>query len=208
MNTKIYIIRHGESDFNANYMHLVGGRSSHSPLTIKGENQAKLLGEYLLNQNITFDKVFSSTAVRAIDTAKISLFISGYPLEEIVLSDKLLELDQGDWVGKPRIEAYSSENIKLMNSDPWNFAAPNGESQRQVEDRMLNFLYNNVLNRNYSSVAIYGHGMAFKCLTRGIMNLNPELTYKMVLDNTSITEFNYDNNKLNLIKWNDTTHLK
>ncbi len=38
------------------------------------------------------------------------------------------------------------------------------------------------------SVAIFGHGMAFKCLLRGILGFQPQHSYKIHLDNTAITE--------------------
>lgn len=204
---KIYIIRHAESEYNKFFSHLIGGRSNYSPLSSEGMLQAKLLGEYLKNKKIVFDKVFSSPAVRTIDTAKISLKLINYPLDDIVLSDQLQELDQGDFVGKIRTKAYASPTKELIESDPWNFSAPNGESQKQVEERMLNFIYNDVLNNNYNSVAIFSHGMAIKYLYRSIMNTNSKDTYKIRLDNTAISEFNYDGKNFNLIRFNDTSYL-
>ncbi len=206
--TRVYFIRHGESDINLNYRHLIGGQSNYTPLTEYGKNQAELLGKYLLKEKLQFDKVYSSTAIRAIDTAKISLAKIGYTLEDIVLSDKLLELDQGDWTGKHREEIYNNETMKLIDSDPWNFSAPNGESQKQVEERMLKYIYEDILSKNYDNVVIFGHGVAFKCALRGILNSDPKYTYKLVLENTSISEFNYDGKQLNLVKWNDAYHLK
>lgn len=32
-----------------------------------------------------------------------------------------------------------------------------------------------------------GHGLAFKCLLRGILDSNPSLTWKMAMDNTAVT---------------------
>ncbi len=50
-----------------------------------------------------------------------------------------------------------------------------------------------VTNNNTStdidiSVAIFGHGMAFKCLLRGLLGFQPQHSYKIHLDNTAITE--------------------
>ena len=212
MNTRICFIRHGESEYNKLYSHLVGGRSNDTPLSTKGIEQSELLGKYLLNKEVKFDKVYSSPAVRAIGTANIVMGIQKYPLEEILVFDELLELDQGDWTWKLRDEMYTPEIRKIIALDPWNFAPPNGESQRQVEERMLKFVYQNILNKRHEyntdhSIAIFGHGTAIKCTLRGIMNSNPKLTYKMVLENTSITEFVYDGSTLNLSRFNDTSHL-
>jgi broad specificity phosphatase PhoE len=208
MNTSIYLIRHGESENNKYFSHLVGGQSNHTPLTDEGKNQARLLGEYLHKNKITFDKAYSSPAVRAIGTAEIVLDKTGYSLEEIVISNELLELDQGKFVGQHRDIVYTEKTRKIIAKDPWNFAAPEGESQRQVEERMLRFIRQNILNQKYERVAIFGHGLAIKCTFRGIMDSDPKHTYRIELDNTSITEFVYNGEEFNLVRLNDTSHLR
>ena len=84
----LYLIRHAESDMN-NSNHLIGGRSNDTPLTKRGMSQAKLLGWRLKSDGIQFDKVYSSTALRANTTAQIVSGIVGYQLEKIVLSEQL-----------------------------------------------------------------------------------------------------------------------
>lgn len=39
--------------------------------------------------------------------------------------------------GKPRQECYTPEVLKQIEKDKWGFAAPGGESQMQLEDRMV-----------------------------------------------------------------------
>ncbi len=64
--TKIYVVRHGETHANLNK--IVSGHFD-SPLTVTGEQQAKLRQESL--NNVYFDAVFSSDLVRAKRTAEI-----------------------------------------------------------------------------------------------------------------------------------------
>jgi len=66
----IFLIRHAESHGNVNH-HLIGGRSDHFPLTEHGKLQAQKLGERLVAENLQFDQVFSSVAIRAQETARI-----------------------------------------------------------------------------------------------------------------------------------------
>ena len=98
----IYLFRHAESESNRN-SHLIGGRSNHAPLSQLGKFQALWLGERLRNEEVRFDQVYSSTALRTEQTANIVCEKIGYPLENILYSEKLLELDQGDWQGQPRV---------------------------------------------------------------------------------------------------------
>src|ERR1700683_2558661 len=71
--TTIYIVRHGESQYNAllqedTYVPGQWGEGG-AGLTKKGEEQAKQKAEEL--KHIHFDAIFSSDTTRAIQTAKI-----------------------------------------------------------------------------------------------------------------------------------------
>lgn len=57
------------------------------------------------------------------------------------------------------------------------------------------------------TVGIFTHGMAIKCLLRGILDFSPSLTYKINLDNTSITRLKYSAQGWHLVTINDTAHL-
>src|SRR3989338_7090495 len=140
----LYLFRHAESQSNIN-QHLIGGRSNHTPLSPLGGLQALWLGERLRNEEVIFDQVYSSTAIRTRQTANIVCEKIGYPLEHILYSEKLLELDQGDWQGQHRDIIYTPETVAKINKDNWNFTPPNGESQRDVEERMYSWVEENLL---------------------------------------------------------------
>lgn len=68
-----------------------------------------------------------------------------FPEEQIQLSDALTEMSQGQWEGCPKSEIYNPEMINLMESSQPDFSAPSGESLRQVQFRMMEFLNRNIL---------------------------------------------------------------
>lgn len=200
----LYLIRHAESDMNNN-PHLIGGRSNETPLSERGKIQSLMLGRRLYKSEISFDSVYTSTAKRALATAKPVSDQLGYSIDEIIQCPELLELDQGDWEGTPRIEVYTPEVLQKINSNNWEFTPPNGESQKNVEERML--IWANALIPYSMTVAAFTHGMAVKCLLRGIMQFSPKMTYKITLDNTSITRLKHDDTGWHLISVNDSAHL-
>jgi len=65
-STLIYIVRHGETEWN-----LMGKQQGHmdSPLTDRGTQQANALANGLINRGIEF--IYSSDLGRAMETAKI-----------------------------------------------------------------------------------------------------------------------------------------
>lgn len=206
----LYFIRHAESAMNCE-AHLIGGRTEKTPLSKKGEQQADLLGKYFLSQNIKFDKIYSAPTLRSIETAHLVGKHLGFSKNDILISDDLTELSQGDWEEQPRIEVYTPETLALINSDNWNFTPPKGESQRVVEERMLHFVTSELLplyqKDKTITCAIFTHGVAMKCLLRGIMEFTPKITYRVWLDNTGIIRLQYRDDQWYVMSMNDTAHL-
>ncbi len=73
---RLLLIRHAESEINLQ-PHLIVGQSNSSELTPLGRLQAAALGDELKRSGVVFDQVHTSTAKRAIDTAKLSLTQAG-----------------------------------------------------------------------------------------------------------------------------------
>jgi probable phosphoglycerate mutase len=204
-----YLIRHGETEQNVDNT-LIGGRSNHLPINPKGEEQARKLGERLKRGNVTFDSVYASIALRTLQTATRVCEVMGFPTERIVQSDKIQELSQGDWEGKPRKEVYTEKVMASIRRDPWNFRNASGESQKMAEDRMLAWL-NSLLEPPDSKpehvIAAFTHGLAIRCLLRGLLNFDCRKTYLMETGNTSITKVRFNGKCWVPITINDTAHL-
>ncbi len=206
MTLDLYLIRHAESRLNEDG-HLIGGRTNHAPLTTRGKEQAILLGQRLADGTVNFNEVYASPAVRTVQTAQIVCGTLDFPLDAIVQRKELQELSQGDWEGKSRDQIYTDAVLKEINRLPGLFRPPNGESQDDVEKRMYAFVQELIAKGTDITAGIFGHGMAFKCLLRGIMEFNHERTYKIALDNTSITRVKYTPRGWHLLSVNDTGHL-
>lgn len=65
--------------------------------------------------------------------------------EHIQSSDALLEMSQGHWEGCHRSEIFTPETVSLMEKFQPDSSAPSGESLRQVEFRMVQFLNGTVM---------------------------------------------------------------
>jgi len=130
------------------------------------------------------------------------------PLEPEEHED-LLEIEMGDWVGQHRNIVYTKEVLDVLAVDPWTFAPPNGESPKQVEERMVRFFNSHVvpLSQTSTSVAVFGHGYAFKTLLRHILEFSPLYTHKIHIHNTSITLLGFCDPKYRVFWVNDISHL-
>lgn len=91
MKVTIYLVRHGETNFNVRER--IQGTSD-SPLTLYGQQQAMDLGSAL--RNVPFTRVFASPSLRARDTAE---YLTEYHPLPIVIEEKLQEFDFGSLEG-------------------------------------------------------------------------------------------------------------
>lgn len=215
LDLKIYLIRHGQSEINILPDQI--GQKPDSKLTSLGLKQAACLYDYY-NQ-IPFDYVYSSTYDRAYDTARIATFKDrNYKVCPIVMAPQLREYDAGDWTGASRREIVN-DSIKLdMGNFNNGFLPPNGESLNQVERRSSEWLENNILyNENLEKfcsqngsarIAIFTHGMTIKCLLHYVMGFDKSFTYKISIDNTSVTALFYNKGGWFLHNLNDTSHIR
>lgn len=142
--TELFLICHGECHMNLR-PDLIGGRCPDAALTPKGKRQARALAVFLKSQGVRFNAVYSSPLDRARATALSVCQEMNFSEEQVQASDALLEMSQGHWEGCHRSDIYTPDMLSLMDRFQPDFSAPSGESLRQVEFRMVQFLSGTVL---------------------------------------------------------------
>jgi broad specificity phosphatase PhoE len=207
---QFHFIRHAQSEGNVRPA-LVGGQSSHYPLTDLGQAQARLLAARYAKKGLAESyKIYSSTAVRARQTA--AAFCAQFGIEaELELSDALLELSQGDWTGLVRADVYTPLALQQIKADAWHFSAPNGESQSDVGRRIYLWLRAQIALVGDTDMTFYvfTHGVAIKSILRELFGFDASHTYKINIENTSITRVDYTAATcFSLHKVNDYGHLE
>ena len=125
----IYFVRHGQTVWNVE--NKICGTTD-SPLTEQGREQARLLGEKILQEGIHADEILYSPLSRARDTAMEIAKVTGIPARE---EKQLIEQNFGKWEGTPR-------NGPDFLLDKRNFATDSqgGESMLRLCQRIYNLL--------------------------------------------------------------------
>jgi broad specificity phosphatase PhoE len=137
--TDVFFICHGECHMNLR-PDLIAGRCPEAALTPNGKRQARALSVFLNSQGVRFSSVYSSPLDRARATAISVCQEMKISEEEIQSTEGVIEMSHGVWEGCHRSEIYTPEIQALIDRHQPDFSAPSGESLRQVEFRMLQFL--------------------------------------------------------------------
>ena len=155
------------------------------------------------------------------------------------VSSLLQEQSRGAWEGQPRAACYTDDVLAAMAADPWEYVAPVGpspggvayESPRDVERRVAAFVTQYVLPKGHvtarevagldaydlgtsghHTAIIFSHSMAIAHYLRQVTQCCPSTSWKLRLDNTSITEVMYDPREgatggFAVVRVNDASHL-
>ncbi|XP_031405044.1 uncharacterized protein LOC116213991 isoform X1 [Punica granatum] len=142
--SEVFLISHGECELSMR-PDLIGGRCPDAGLTPNGKRQARALAVFLNSHGVRFGSVFSSPLDRARSMAALVCQEMNFAEEQMQSSDALTDMSHGHWEGCPLSEIYTSEISSLMDRLEPDFCAPGGESLRQVEFRMVQFINNTVL---------------------------------------------------------------
>lgn len=198
---KIYLLRHGESQWNLSGK--IQGQKD-IPLTNKGISQAKLAGDKL--SSVKIDKVYSSDLSRAYDTAKI---IGDKIKKEPITVKDFREISFGTWEGLSNKDiATHKEQIYLWRNEPENLQIPGGENLGQVQSRAIKALNQILQDKANNNILLVSHGVTLKTLVLGLLNMDLKHFKNLTINNVglSIIEFRDYNKVLKL--FNDTSHLK
>jgi 2,3-bisphosphoglycerate-dependent phosphoglycerate mutase len=170
---KLVLVRHGESKWNE--LGLWQGWTD-IELNDKGVIQAQEAGRTLTD--IKFDYAYSSPLVRASKTLDEILQV----LEQtnlMVIKDKALtEKHYGIYTGKNKWEVkekLGEEEFKKLRR-AWDYPTPEGESMKQVYERLIPYYEQEILPKLKSgkNVIIASHGNTLRTLVKLLDNLSED----------------------------------
>lgn len=156
--TEFFIVRHCQAKEN---IKMIFQGTLDGEVSELGEKQLYYLGERFKSQRI--DRIYSSSRKRALATAKA---VNKYHNLDIIIDDRLAEIDGGDWEGKKfsEFDKLFPVSFKMWNEAPYDFIAPNGESMRSVYDRVSSFVKQTAKSAPGETIVLASHGCAVRNL--------------------------------------------
>jgi len=202
--TKIYLTRHGETEWNRQ-LRFQGHKNS--DLTDKGILGAELLADRI--EEIDIDYIISSPLMRAYHTAEIA---KGNKNIEIIKHEGLMEINLGDFEGMSytEIKAKHPKMLESIEKDPLNNRYPNGENLKEFYNRVLKAFKEIIEKYKNKTILIVAHGGTLKCIEayiRGFTLSNDWIGNVVKNCSLSYIEAN-ENNEIKEIFYNDTRHLE
>ena len=190
---QIIFLRHGQAKNNTE--RVLAGRTEGIPLTDTGIKQAKHTAELLEHMNIS--AIYSSPIQRAKHTAEI---VGKQNSLDVVLDDRLIELDMGKFTGMPYDEIINSHGnvfMKFYNGELE--IAHNGvETFSEVKKRVLGIVEHVIEKHDDENVVLVTHMDPIKAMLSTIVDISPTNLFDLIIANASLNIFREKDQKFSL----------
>lgn len=184
MKKTLYLMRHGQTLFNERKK--IQGFCD-APLTELGIKQAKIAGSYFQENNIQFDKAYSSTSERASDT-----------LELVTKMDYIRLKGLKEW----NFGTFEGESEDLNPVLPYGdfFAAYGGEREKDFQNRIVTTIESIMSQGEHEVIFAVSHGAACAQFARYWENTS-KIGKISGLKNGCILKFEYENGAFSLVNF-------
>ncbi|MEP6850377.1 MAG: histidine phosphatase family protein [Acidobacteriota bacterium] len=203
--TRLFLIRHGQSDGNAEGR--FGGHGP-TPLSKLGERQAELTAKVLSREGIT--AIYSSDLHRAVQTATPLSKLSGLPVNQTeAFRERHVGVLEGLTFDESKAE-FPKDYYALVNRNI-HHVITEGESYRQLLRRTTSELQSIILQNLGGKIAIFSHTGAICFITlhlMGAIHRSTKQTPWIVTSNCGINRFEFRGPRnIRILALNDTRHL-
>ncbi len=179
MLTKLYLIRHGETE-GAETRRYKGHIDV--PLSENGIRQIKKLSEHIIKNSSTgISSVYCSDLCRAVKSAEI--IAEPFGVRPVILKG-LKERNFGAWEGMSfdEIEDKYPDEFKAWADNPLEFSPMEGENTVEVRDRAMRAL-DQILEKNKGEeIAIVAHGGIIRIILCEILGVPLENLFRIEQD--------------------------
>lgn len=202
VNKKIYLVRHGQTDYNKKG--IVQGSGVNSTLNNWGRRQADAF--YATYRHYKFDKVYTSALKRTAESVK-KFIKKGIPHEVL---PGLNEISWGIQEGRevtPESDEYYNRVINSWRSGDTSLKIEDGDSPEDVAARQKEAMEHIMSKEHEDKVLVCSHGRAMRILLCQLLNY--PLKYMDVFEhsNLGLYELTYTGSMFVLDRYNDTSHL-
>jgi len=165
LKRKIYILRHGETEYSDIKRYL--GHAD-CKLSKKGINDAKQLAYIFAESEVVINSIFSSDLIRCKSTVNIV-----FPERKVTFLEGLREINMGalDGLTFDEVKNGYPEVYKKRGENIAEFIPLNGESFRQCQQRAIT-VFNQIIDTTEGNVVICSHAGFTRVLICSLLKLD------------------------------------
>ena len=189
MSTRLFLVRHGETEWSKAGRHT---SITDLELTARGEDQARALRGHLDPR--AFGLILASPRRRARATAELAGFTGAF---EPQLDDDLAEWAYGDYEGRTSDEIDDT----VPGWTIWSGPVPGGETADEVAVR-LDRVVDRVRRSNVDQAICFGHGHALRALAMRWLGFDLSLGVHFPLDTSTISVLGEEKRQPAIQRWN------
>lgn len=200
---KIYLVRHGETEYNK--LGMVQGSGIDSNLNETGRSQARAFFEAY--KNVSFDKIYTSKLRRTHQS--VEQFI-----QKNIPWQQLYGLNEISWGHKEGRSTTSADNEQYVNmlyawsQGDYSQKVYGGESPTEVQERQRIAWKYILANQGEEKVLVCMHGRAIRILLCLLLNKELKNMDKFIHSNLCLYLLNYENGTFSLERSYDVNHLR
>ncbi|WP_276373819.1 histidine phosphatase family protein [Chryseolinea sp. H1M3-3] len=204
MNTKkIYIVRHGQTDFNL--QNIVQGSGVDSSLNARGIAQANAFFECY--KNISFDKIYTSSLKRTKETVKQFLDL-GIPNESLSGLNEICWGSKEGYKITPDEDQYYHYMLKQWQLGNTYHRIEGGESPDDVVKRMKPAVDHIMAKTEEQTVLVCMHGRAIRILLCMLLNYPLKSMDMFEHENLCLYLLHFNGSHFTIRLHNDVSHLR
>ena len=188
---KIIFIRHGSTIYNEQ------GRlfdlEDYPPITQKGKDEMDSLAKWLVNKTPHVDRIYTSSALRAIQSTRI--LSKEYDLDYEII-DGMYDRKAGLWGGLTfeQIEEKYPDMLHKYHENPYEYWPEGGEPTQALRKRVEKIVEEIVANNEYKTVVVITHEDVIQSVIASILDIPPQNQGKILIPTGSATQINFYKN--------------
>ena len=194
MKSKLVLVRHGQSEWNAKNL-FTGWKDP--KLTDLGIQEAIKAGDLLETRNLKFDLMFTSDLFRAQETGRLILEQMNHADIQVIKDQSLNERNYGDLAGLNKDEAkekWGEEQVHTWRRS-FDVPPPGGESLKNTAERVLPYFELEIMPKVKEglNILVAAHGNSLRALVMELEKISSEEIVKLEIATGDPLTYEYSN---------------
>ena len=194
MKSKLVLVRHGQSEWNAKNL-FTGWKDP--KLTDLGIQEAIKAGDLLETKNLKFDLMFTSDLFRAQETGRLILEQMNHADIQVIKDQSLNERNYGDLAGLNKDEArvkWGEEQVHIWRRS-FDVPPPGGESLKNTAERVLPYFEHEIMPKVKEglNILVAAHGNSLRALVMVLEKISSEEIVKLEIATGDPLTYEYSN---------------